>query len=108
MYAVTLNELKGVLKMSVQEGQSGTVNKTSVESTAQDDDFQDVKRRIRHISNNASQTAKKSTKPVPTSAVVKLPPKAVLTRNFFALLRTTDKDKETTGAENTVPEGEAP
>jgi hypothetical protein len=50
-----------------------------VESTAQDDDFQEVKRRKKHISNNTSQTAKKSTKPVPT-----------------------------TEAENTQPEQEAP
>jgi hypothetical protein len=66
MYAVTLNELKAVLKVSAR---------TSVESTAQDDDFQEVKRRRRHISNNTSQTSKKSTKPVPTSAAIKTPPK---------------------------------
>jgi hypothetical protein len=59
MYAVTLNELKAVSKVSAQEVQSGAVNKTSVKSTAQDDDFQEIKRRNRHISNNASQTAKK-------------------------------------------------
>jgi hypothetical protein len=59
MYAVTLNELKNVLKLSAQAGQSGAVNKTSVESTAQDDDFQEVNRRKRHMSNNTSQTAKK-------------------------------------------------
>jgi hypothetical protein len=40
MYAVTLSEQKAVLKVSAQAGQSGAVNKTSVESTAQDDDFQ--------------------------------------------------------------------
>jgi hypothetical protein len=47
MYAVTLNELKAVLnvlKASAQAGQSGTVNKTSVESAAQDNNFQKVKR----------------------------------------------------------------
>jgi hypothetical protein len=37
-----------------------------------------------------------------------LPAKAVLTRNFFAPLRTTDMDTETTGAENATPEQEAP
>jgi hypothetical protein len=82
------------------------VNETSVESTAQDD-FQEVKRRKRHISNNTSQTAKNSTKPVTTSAAVKTPPKAALTRNFFSSLRTTGMDTETTDAENTVPEQEA-
>jgi hypothetical protein len=51
----------------------------------------------RHISNNTLQIAKKSTIPVPTTAAVKLPPKAVLTLNFFAPLRTTDIDMESTG-----------
>jgi hypothetical protein len=44
MYAVTLNELKAVLKVSAQAGQSDVVNKTSVESMARDDDFQEIKR----------------------------------------------------------------
>jgi DNA-binding LytR/AlgR family response regulator len=39
MVMVKLNELKATLKTSVQAGQSFVVNKTSVESTAQDDDF---------------------------------------------------------------------
>jgi hypothetical protein len=43
MYTVTLNELKAVLKVSPQAGQSGAVNKTSVESTAQEDDFREVR-----------------------------------------------------------------
>jgi hypothetical protein len=51
---------------------------------------------------------RKSTKPVPTSAAVELPPKEVLTRNFFAPLRTTDMDTNTTGAEKTLPKQEAP
>jgi hypothetical protein len=59
MYAVTLNELMAVLRVSAQPGPSGAVNTTSVESTAQEDDFQEVKRRERYISDNVSQTAKK-------------------------------------------------
>jgi hypothetical protein len=94
--------------VSAQAGHSGALNTTSVGLTAQDDDLQEVKRSKLHISNDTSQTAKKSTKPVPTSSAVKLLPKAVLTRNFFALLRTTFMDTETTGAENTLPEHEAP
>jgi hypothetical protein len=39
MYAVTLNELKAVLKVSAQAEQSGVTNKTSVESSAHDIDF---------------------------------------------------------------------
>jgi hypothetical protein len=34
IYVVTLKELKAVLQMNSQAGQSGTVSKTSVESTA--------------------------------------------------------------------------
>jgi hypothetical protein len=54
-------ELKAVLKVGEQDEQSDAVNKTSMESTAQDDDFQEVKRRKRRIPNNTSQTAKKWT-----------------------------------------------
>jgi hypothetical protein len=64
-----------------------------VESTAQE-----VNRCKRHNSNDTSKTAKKSTKPVLTSAAVKLTPKAMLTRNFFTPLRTINMDTETTGA----------
>jgi hypothetical protein len=108
MYIVTLNELKGVLKVRAQAGQNGAVNKTSLEPTAQDDDFREVKRRRRHFSNHTSQTAKKSTKSIPISTAVKLPPKAVSTRNAFAPLRTTDMDTQITGAGNAFPEQEAP
>jgi hypothetical protein len=84
--------------VSAQAGQSGAVNKTSVESVAQGDDFWEVNRRKRHISNDTSQTAKNSTKQAPKSAAVKMLLKVILTHNFFAPLRTTDMDMETTGA----------
>jgi hypothetical protein len=106
MNTATLNGLKAVLKVSAQVEQSGAVNKTSVESATQDD-FREAKRRKRHISNDTTQTGKKSPKLVPTSAAVKLPPKSVLTRNFFAHFRTDDKDTDTTGAENALPQQEA-
>jgi hypothetical protein len=106
MYTVTLNELKAVLKVSAQAGESGVVNKTSVKSMAQDDDVHKVKRRKKRIST--SQTAKKSTKSVPISTAVKPPPKVVSTLNIFAPLRTTGMDTETTGAENALPKQEAP
>jgi sortase (surface protein transpeptidase) len=57
-----LNELKAAFKVIAQTGQSGAVNKTSVVSTAQDDDFREVTRCKRYISNDTSQTAKKLTK----------------------------------------------
>jgi hypothetical protein len=84
------------------------VNKTSVELTAQDDDFWEAKRCKRHISSDTSQTVKNLTKPVPMSAAVKLPPKAVLTCNFFVPLTTIDMDTETTEADNALPEQEDP
>lgn len=67
MFAVTLNEVKAVLKVIVRAGQSGTVNKISEESAGRDDDMQEVKRCKRSIFNNTSQAANKSTKPVPNN-----------------------------------------
>jgi hypothetical protein len=68
-----------------------------MESLAQGNNFHEVKKCKRHISNNTLQTAQ--TKPVPISTTVRLPPKSVLTQNFFASLKTTDMDMETTGVE---------
>jgi hypothetical protein len=107
MYTETLNDLKAVFKVGAQAGQSDTVYKTSVESSAQDEDFQKVKRRKRHKFNDTSQIAKKSTKPVPTSTAVKLLTNAVLSPIFFALLRSTESGTETTGADNALPAQEA-
>jgi hypothetical protein len=56
MEKVTLNELKVILKVSAQAEQSDAVNKTTVESTAEDDDFQEAKRGKRRISNNTSHS----------------------------------------------------
>jgi hypothetical protein len=92
--------------VSAQAGQSAAVNETSLESTAQDDDFREVKRRKRNVSNHTSQTAKKSNKPVPTCTAVKLSPKAVFTRNFLAPLRPMTM-KETTETEDALPDQEA-
>jgi hypothetical protein len=105
MYTVTLNELKA---LSEQAKHNDSLNKTSSESTAQEDDFPEVKKCKRRYSDDTSQSAKNSTKTVPISATFKLPPKAVLTCNFFALLRITGMDTETAFAENTLPEQEAP
>jgi hypothetical protein len=101
---LTLNELKAVLKVNAQARQCGAVTKTSLESATHDDDFQEVKRRKRHISHDTSQRAKKSTIAAPKSAAGKLLTNAVITRNFFAPLRTNGMNMETTGAQNTLPE----
>jgi hypothetical protein len=108
MDTVTLKELQAVLKVNTQTGQSGLVNETSLESTTLDDDFQEVKRRKRRISNDISETTMKLTNSVPISTAVKQTPKAVSTRNFFAPLRTNDMDMETTGTEKTLPEQDVP
>jgi hypothetical protein len=86
MYTVTLIELKAV---SAQAKHSDSLNKTSSDSMAQDDDFWEVKKCKRHNSVDTSQSAKNSIKTVPISAAFKLPPKAVSTRKFFAPLRIT-------------------
>jgi hypothetical protein len=99
--------LKAVLKVNAQAGQCGAVTNTSLDS-ADHDDFQEVKRRKRHISNGTSQTAKKLIISAQKSAAGKLPTKTMITRKFFAPLRTNDMDTETTAAENTLPEKEAP
>jgi hypothetical protein len=77
-------KLKAVLKVNAQAGRSGIVNKTSLESTAQNDDFQEVKRRKRHISVDTSQIGKMPSKSVPISTAVKQTPKTLPNRNFFA------------------------
>jgi hypothetical protein len=56
-YTVTVNELKAALKVSPHTGQSGAVNKTSVESMAKDENSRKQKD-ARGISLNTSQTAK--------------------------------------------------
>jgi hypothetical protein len=81
MYTVTLIELKAV---SAQAKYSDSLNNTSSESTAQDDDFPEVKKRKRRNSDDTSQSAKNSTKTVQITADFKLPPKALSTRNLRA------------------------
>jgi hypothetical protein len=94
--------------VNAQAGQCGAVTKTSLDSADHDDDFQEVKRRKRHICNGTSQTAKKLITSAPKSAASKLPSKIVIDRNIFAPLRTNDRNTETTGVENTLLEKEAP
>jgi hypothetical protein len=54
-HMVTLSELKSVLKVSAQAGQSGAVNKISKESRAQDDDENEMVRtcRLHWVKRNA-------------------------------------------------------
>jgi hypothetical protein len=99
MYYVKVKELEAVLKVNAQAGQSGTLNKNSLESTAQDD-FQEVMRPS-HVSLMISQREPRSRRvPIPTA--VKEPSKSVPNRNFFTPLRTNDMDTKTSGTENTT------
>jgi hypothetical protein len=98
MYAVILKELEAVMKVIVQARQSNAVNKTSVESTAQDD-FLEIWICKGHISMKPRRQPRirlhsKIRSCQPAS-------KTVLTSNFFASLRTTVMDTDTTGEENT-------
>jgi hypothetical protein len=43
MYTITQNKLKAILNLNAQAGQSGALNKTLLESMAQDKDFQEIK-----------------------------------------------------------------
>jgi hypothetical protein len=51
-----IERLQAFLKVNTQTGQSGVANKTSLESKAQDDDFQEVKRGKSYFSNGNSET----------------------------------------------------
>jgi hypothetical protein len=102
-YTPTLNELKAIRKVNAQAGQSGAVTKTSLESMLHDDDFQEGRSLViprRQPRSRLYQSTK--------SAASKLPTEAVISLNFFALLRTNAMDTEIAGAENTLLKKEAP
>jgi hypothetical protein len=69
MYTVTLIELNAV---SAEGKHSDSLNKTLSESTAQDDDFREVKKRKKRNSDDISQSAENLTKTVAVSAAFKL------------------------------------
>jgi hypothetical protein len=108
VYTVTLNELKADLKVSAQERQSGVITKLQWSQRPRT-----VTSRKRRDPRGISliilrRQPKKSSKQVPTFAADKLPPRAVLTRKFFAPFRTTDMNTEISEEMNTLPEQEAP
>jgi hypothetical protein len=83
-----LNELKSVLKASGQAGQ-----------TKQADDFKEVRNRKRHSTEEAARSPKKAAVPTPAGQVP--------TKNFFAPLRTTQKDTDAPVAESSTEEASA-
>jgi hypothetical protein len=88
-YAVTLNELKSVLKASSQAGQAN-----------QADGFKEVRCRKRLSTGEAAHTLKKVTMAPP---VMKL-----ATSNFFALFRTAQMDTDAPVAQPSAEEAAAP
>jgi hypothetical protein len=80
---VTLNELKGVLKASSQQG----------------DGFKEVRNRKRHSSQEATSSPKKATLPAPSTKVA--------TKNFFAPLLTANMDTDSPAAESSPATEEA-
>jgi hypothetical protein len=98
-YTVALHELKAVLKASTPAGQF----KTPKSAATQEDGFKEVRRRKRHNTNESAPTSKKA-----AFSAVDTPPKEVATRNFFAPLRTSDMDTDSTNTEATPREAATP
>jgi hypothetical protein len=91
-YTVSLNELKGLLKTSTN-AKSGTTG-----SPRQDDGFQEVRRRKRLNTQEATKTSKKAAvQSTPRPEFIS--PKEIATRDFYAPLRTTEMDTDAPSAE---------
>jgi hypothetical protein len=94
-YTVALNE-HSLLKASNSAGGTDTASESV--KTSQDDGFKEVRRRKRRSTNEAAPTSKKRRKP--TAPPNKRSPRV----NFFAPLRATTMDTDTSGAETTTLE----
>jgi hypothetical protein len=99
-YTVTLKELKSLMKASTTAGRT-------TEKPAQNEGFQEVRRRKRHNTTEAAPTSKKAV-PTEASAPASKPPKEITTRNFFAPLRAPKMDTESAGSEAPSSEATAP
>jgi hypothetical protein len=95
-YSVTLTDLKSILKVY-----------KSTEKPAQDEDFQEVRRRKLHNTSEAAPTSKKAV-PTATSDPVTTPSKEITTRNFFAPLRAANMDTDSAGSEDSTSAATAP
>jgi hypothetical protein len=94
-YTVALQELKALLKASSPAGNSETTKCAA----SQEDVFNEVRRRKRHITNEDAPTSKKT-----GCAAEVTPPKEVTTRNFFDPIRTTPMDADAADAQATTHE----
>jgi hypothetical protein len=88
---VALPELKALLKVS-------TTTLQTAKKPTQEEGFQEVLRRKCHSSNRAAPAQKKILVTA-APAAVNTTPKMVATRNFFAPLRTSSMDTETSDSE---------
>jgi hypothetical protein len=98
-YTVSLHELKAVLKASTPAGKF----KTPKSAATQEDGFKEARRRKRHNTNENAPTSKKA-----AFSAVDTPPKVVATRNYFAPLRASDMDTDSTNTEATPREAATP
>jgi hypothetical protein len=67
----------------------------------QEDGLQEVWRQNRCATDETTETSKKAAVQTKTSPALNIPPKEVVTRNIFALLRTADMDTNASGTEAT-------
>jgi hypothetical protein len=101
-YTVALQELNALLKAST----TADPTQTPKPASTQEDGFTEVRRRKRQNSDKAAQTSKKEA-PTAVSALADTPSK-ITTRNFFAPLRTTNMETDSSGSETTPQEETVP
>jgi hypothetical protein len=99
-YTVTLNDFKSILKASKSAGKP-------TEKPAQNEGFQEVRRRKRHSTTETAPTPKKAV-PTGASVPVSTPPKEVATSNSFAPLRAAAMDTDSAGSEASSCKATAP
>jgi hypothetical protein len=95
-YTVTLDELKDLLKASTLADQTNSPKATG-QQTTQEDGFREVWRRKWRAPDKTDSTSKKVAVKNKTSPVLNIPPKEVITQNFFAPLRAVGMDTDSSG-----------
>jgi hypothetical protein len=100
---VALCELKAVLKANTPAGQS----KKLKSAATQEDGFKEVRRRKQRSTDETAPISKISV-PTTVSAAADTPPEEVLTRNFFAPLRTCHMDTDSANTKFSTSEATAP
>jgi hypothetical protein len=96
-YTVALKELKFILKASDSAG--GATTASEPVKPTEEDGFKEIRRRKQHSTNEAAPTSKKL-----AAETKNTPNKEIATRNFFAPLRATNMDTDTSGAGATAVE----